>query len=72
MSNLKVPEKAAVLESVSVAVVPSEPKPARVFHDKIPCNWSIVLVDDGIEATNSSSGEFFKGSIQEFNNLLRN
>ena len=41
-----------------------------VFKEKIPCNWHIIASDEGIVAT-SYKGDSYKGSISEFNKLLR-
>lgn len=44
----------------------------KSFNDKIPANW-IITVDssDEISAVNTNSKEIFKGTIEEFNKLMR-
>lgn len=41
------------------------------FQDRVPSNWQIKPVEDGIEAYNANSREKFVGSIAEFNQKLR-
>lgn len=41
------------------------------FQDRVPANWQIKPVEDGIEAYNANSREKFVGSIAEFNQKLR-
>ena len=44
----------------------------EVAHrDVNPSQWSILPTEDGIEATNNSTGELFVGTIAEFNAKLR-
>jgi hypothetical protein len=41
------------------------------FKNRVPAFWSITLVEDGITAINSESGETFAGSIEDFNARLK-
>ncbi len=42
------------------------------FKGRIPSQWAISPLDgDMIEASNSTSGETFKGTIAEFNQAMR-
>ena len=41
------------------------------FTDKVPANWQIKPMEDGVEAYNANSRETFVGSIAEFNQKLR-
>lgn len=42
------------------------------FEDKAPCNWLLIPLDDGrVEGSNGSSGEVFRGTIEQFNKALK-
>ena len=53
------------VETLEVRIEP------KTFRNKVPANWTIIAVGDLIEATNTMSNETFKGTIEEFNALLR-
>jgi hypothetical protein len=51
-----------------------EPRPAwegKPLKNRVPSNWHIVGNEEGIEASNSVTGETFVGTIAEFNQALR-
>lgn len=73
--QIKPPQVDEVTVESQVVVEPQvtlEPQLNVQFKDKTPANW-IILVDsdDSIMATNTNTRETFKGSIEEFNKLLR-
>lgn len=51
--------------------VQEQPVVEVAHRDVNPSQWSILPTEDGIEATNSSTGESFVGTIAEFNAKLR-
>lgn len=58
MADLKITKEETVIE------------PVVAFRERNPSNWAISLLDDGdIEAT--CSGDYFKGTIEDFNVRLR-
>lgn len=65
--------KSAPTAKVTVSV-PAAPAPAVYygFNDKIPSNWDLKADENGnVEGTNLSTGRQFKGTIAEFNEMLR-
>lgn len=45
--------------------------PKKIFENRVPSNWNITPIEDGkIMAENTISGEFFNGTISEFNKKL--
>lgn len=55
----------------AVEDAPKISNPEGAFQDRVPANWQIKPVEDGIEAYNANSREKFVGSIAEFNQKLR-
>lgn len=51
--------------------VQEQPVVEVAHRDVNPSQWSILPTEDGIEATNNSTGESFVGTIAEFNAKLR-
>lgn len=59
-------------ESASQAAAPTVFGRELSIHDKNPSNWMVTPCDgDSIEAINTNTGRHFKGTVPEFNKLLR-
>lgn len=43
----------------------------EAFVGKTPAHWNIQPTEDGITAHNSTTAEFFEGTLKEFNKRLR-
>ena len=56
---------------VTEQVTEEQPIVEVAHRDVNPSQWSILPTEDGIEATNNSTGELFVGTIAEFNAKLR-
>lgn len=64
-------EQTTVKAAPVVEDAPKVSNPEGAFQDRVPANWQIKPVEDGIEAYNANSREKFVGSIAEFNQKLR-
>jgi len=67
LSPTLAPENAApAVQDLPKAITPAH------FKDRTPSNW-VIRPEEGniISAANSVSGELFRGTIAEFNNLMR-
>jgi len=72
--EIKVEQTTVETPSSEEPLVQEQPKvsnPEGAFQDRVPANWQIKPVEDGIEAYNANSREKFVGSIAEFNQKLR-
>lgn len=69
--EIKVEQTTAEAPPVVVEDAPRVSNSEGAFQDRVPANWQIKPVKDGIEAYNANSREKFVGSIAEFNQRLR-
>ena len=75
---MEIPKKVEdVVETVVTDVVANKgigdviEEACEAFVGKTPAHWNIQPTEDGITAHNSTTAEFFEGTLKEFNKRLR-
>ena len=68
--TVDLPEITSEPEIVIPTIVPRAS--SLSFKDRLPSNFAITAVEEGIEAINHASGDYFIGSIADFNALIKN
>ena len=71
-NSIKIAETTKVQVTDTVAAKTETPKATKFQgNELIPALWTITPTEDGIIATNSTTGSKFEGTIAEFNAKLR-
>ena len=71
-NSLKIAETTKVQAAATVVAKDETPKTTKFQgNELIPALWTIAPTEDGIIATNSTTGSKFEGTIAEFNAKLR-
>jgi hypothetical protein len=65
------PEETVKVESTMKAQLKTPSEAPFTANERVPSNWSIMPDGDMIEARHNFTLRVFKGTIAQFNNLLR-